>query len=185
MTARTSAFAFRGKEMKIAEIARELGVAHILEGTVRKAGNRIRVTAQLIKAADGFHVWSERYDCELNDVFAIQDEMAAAIVTQLKVNLTGVSAPAHAARPTNLGSYEAVLEGRHNWYRWTPSSIARSLTCFERATSIDPSYAPGHSGAGRSKGGSRQGPGRGTPSAGIGSAPARGARRARPGQRVA
>jgi len=146
VTARTSAFSFRGKDAKIADIARELGVAHVLEGSVRKAGNRIRVTAQLIKAADGFHLWSERYDRELNDVFAIQDEISAAIVNQLKVNLTGRDSAPHAKRPANLAAYEAVLEGRHNWYRWTPASLAKALGCFERATSIDPNYAPGHAG---------------------------------------
>ena len=145
VTARTSAFFFRGKDMKLADIARELGVAHVLEGSVRKAGNRIRVTAQLIKAADGFHLWSERYDRELTDVFAIQDEIASAIVNQLQVNLTGGTAPAP-KRPAHVAAYEAVLEGRHNFEKMTPSNSARALECFERAIAIDRSYAAGHEG---------------------------------------
>ncbi len=147
VTARTSAFSFRGKDVKIAEIARELGVAHVLEGSVRKAGNRIRVTAQLIKAGDGFHVWSERYDRELIDVFAIQDEISAAIVDQLKVNLTGRGAqPLVKRATTNPAAYEAFLEGRHHWYRLTPSSVVKAREYFSRAAAIDPGYAPAHVG---------------------------------------
>ena len=89
VTARTSAFSFKGKDLRIAQIAAELGVEHVLEGSVRKAGNRIRITAQLIKAADGFHLWSDRYDRELNDVFAVQDEIAAAIAGALEAKLAG------------------------------------------------------------------------------------------------
>ena len=147
VTARTSAFSFRGKDVRIAEIARELGVAHVLEGSVRKAGNRIRVTAQLIKAGDGFHVWSERYDRELIDVFAIQDEISAAIVDQLKVNLTGRgTVPLVKCATTNPAAYEALLEGRHYWHRFTPSGLAKAREYFERAVAIDPGYAPAHVG---------------------------------------
>jgi len=147
VTARTSAFSFRGKDVKIADIARELGVAHVLEGSVRKAGNRIRVTAQLIKAADGFHIWSERYDRELIDVFAIQDEISAAIVDQLKANLTGRSPqPLVKRATTDPAAYEAFLEGRHHWYRLTPSSVAKAREYFARAAAIDPDYAPAHVG---------------------------------------
>ncbi len=95
VTARTSSFAFRGKEQDIRGIAEALDVKTILEGSVRKAGNRVRVTAQLINAADGYHLWSERYDRELTDVFAVQDEIAAAIAAALKLKLAGEAAPAH------------------------------------------------------------------------------------------
>ena len=139
--ARTSAFFFKGKDVKIAEIARELGVEHILEGSVRKAGNRIRVTAQLIKAADGYHLWSQRYDREMTDVFAIQDEISAAIADQLKVHLTGRK------RPTaNIAAYELFLEGRHHWYVLSPARVARALECYEKAIALDPGYAMAHAG---------------------------------------
>jgi TolB-like protein len=91
VTARTSAFSFRGKDVEIREIAQKLHVKHILDGSVRKAGNRIRVTAQLIDAETEFHVWSERYDRELTDIFAIQDEISSAIAAQLKVTLMPAS----------------------------------------------------------------------------------------------
>jgi serine/threonine-protein kinase len=136
--ARTSAFFFKGKDVKIAEIARELGVEHVLEGSVRKAGNRIRVTAQLIKAADGYHLWSQRYDREMTDVFAVQDEISAAIADQLKVHLTGRK------RPTaNIAAYELFLEGRHHWYRGT---VEKARECYEKAIALDPGYAPAYAG---------------------------------------
>jgi len=136
--ARMSAFFFKGKDVKIAEIARELGVEHILEGSVRKAGNRIRVTAQLIKAADGYHLWSQRYDSEMTDVFAIQDEISTAIADQLKVHLTGRKRPT-----TNVAAYELFLEGRHNWSR---GASEKARECYEKAIALDPGYAPAYAG---------------------------------------
>ena len=144
VTARTSAFSFRGKDVKIGQIARELGVEHILEGSVRRAGNRIRVTAELIKAADGFHLWSERYDRELTDVFAIQDEMAAAIVEQLKVSLAA-AAPAP-QRTSSIAAYEAFLEGRYHWTKLSPVGLRKAMECYERALAIDLDYAPAYVG---------------------------------------
>src|SRR5437016_3156429 len=99
VTARTSAFAFRGKEQDIRKIAEALDVRTILEGSGRRAGNRIRVTAQLINAADGYHLWSERFDREMADVFAMQDEIAQAIAGALQVKLSTTSAPLHRYRP--------------------------------------------------------------------------------------
>jgi serine/threonine protein kinase/Flp pilus assembly protein TadD len=142
VTARTSAFSFRGKDVEIGEIARKLNVEHILEGSVRKFGNRMRVTAQLIKAADGFHVWSERYDRELIDVFAIQDEISAAIAGQLKVSLTETRGPRK--HIPAVAAYEALLQGRHHRHKFTPASLARALECLQRALSIDPEYAEAH-----------------------------------------
>ncbi|HEY7189025.1 MAG TPA: protein kinase, partial [Vicinamibacterales bacterium] len=141
VTARTSAFAFRGKEQDIRKIANALGVRTILEGSVRRAGSRIRVTAQLIDAEDGCHLWSERYDRELTDVFAIQDEIAAAIAEALQMKL------AVAPRPyiPNLAAYEAFLQGRHHWAKLTPESFARSRECFERAVALDPQFAAARS----------------------------------------
>ena len=110
VTARTSAFAFRGKEQDIRRIAEALGVGTILEGSVRRAGSRIRVTAQLINAEDGYHLWSERYDRELTDVFAIQDDIAQAIAGALQLKLA-----AKPARHTpDFPAYEALLKARHH-----------------------------------------------------------------------
>ena len=107
------AFSFRGKDTEIPEIARKLNVEHILEGSVRKAGNRVRITAQLIKAADGFHVWSERYDRELTDIFAIQDELTKEIVSALRLKLTtGEQDRLNQKREVNVEAFELFLRGR-------------------------------------------------------------------------
>jgi len=118
--ARTSAFAFRGKEKDIRGIADALGVRTILQGSVRRAGSRIRVTAQLINAVDGDHFWSERFDREMTEVFAVQDEIAAAIASALKVTLTGK--PAEARHEPNVAAYEAFLKGRHHYYQFRSAS---------------------------------------------------------------
>jgi serine/threonine protein kinase/Tfp pilus assembly protein PilF len=144
VTARTSAFAFKGKNEDVRQIGETLNAAHILEGSVRRAGNRLRVTAQLIAIADGCHLWSERYDREMDDIFAIQDEISQAIVEVLKVRLVRQSdRPAHTP---NLESYTAYLEGRYHFSQYTASGITRSLECFERAIALDPDYASAHAG---------------------------------------
>ena len=135
-----SAGAFKGKNEDIRKIAGTLGVSSVLEGSVRRAGARIRVTAQLIRAEDGTHLWSQRYESEMTDVFAIQDEISAAIVKQLRLNLTGHSLVKRAA--TNVAAYEATLEGRHHLTQFTPASSDRARQCFERAIALDPQYAP-------------------------------------------
>jgi eukaryotic-like serine/threonine-protein kinase len=112
VTARTSAFAFRGKEQDITKIAEALHVSTILEGNVRKSGSRVRVTAQLIDATSGYHLWSQRYDRELADVFLVQDEIAAAIASALLLKLGGTPADRRAYQPS-LPAYEAFLKGRH------------------------------------------------------------------------
>jgi eukaryotic-like serine/threonine-protein kinase len=137
VTARTSAFSFKGKDVKVSGIAHELGVEHILEGSVRKAGNRIRVTAQLIKADTGFHLWSERYDRELTDVFAIQDEISAAITAALKLKL----APARERHKPSLPAYEAYLKYRHYQWLFTPDSLRLSREFLEQAIALDPRFA--------------------------------------------
>jgi TolB-like protein len=119
VTARTSSFAFRGKEQDIRKIAEILDVRTILEGSVRRAGSRIRVTAQLISAANGYHLWSDRYDRELADVFAIQDEIAQAIAGALKVKLAR-------RHHTPVSAYEAFLKARHFLAKWTPQSIFKA-----------------------------------------------------------
>jgi serine/threonine-protein kinase len=138
--ARTSAFAFRGKEQDVRKIAETLGVSNVLEGSVRRAGNRVRVTAQLINAADGSHLWSERYDRDLTDIFAIQDEISQAISEALQVRL------APRARAVNIEAYQNYLKGQYYFQRFTPESLAKAKEHFELALAIDPNYAPAYSG---------------------------------------
>jgi TolB-like protein/tetratricopeptide (TPR) repeat protein/predicted Ser/Thr protein kinase len=143
--ARTSAFAFKGKQEDIRRIAEMLGVANILEGSVRKAGNRIRVTAQLIAAADGTHLWSERYDRDLTDVFAIQDEIAAAIVGILEVKLS-VGPEVKKRHEPNPAANEAYLKARYLWGKHQPEFVARSKEYLEQAIALDPRFALAHCG---------------------------------------
>ena len=137
---RTSSFYFRGKDLEFAEIGRRLNVAHILEGSVRTAGNRIRVTAQLIKVADGFHLWSERYDRELTDIFAIQDEITLAIATALRLRLSPVPEARRRHAP-NLRAYQAYLEARERWLKPTAESLAKVKELLDHAIALDPEFA--------------------------------------------
>jgi TolB-like protein/Tfp pilus assembly protein PilF len=146
--ARTSAFAFKGKNEDVRKIAEALGVTNVLEGSVRRAGNRLRVTAQLIHAADGTHLWSQRYDREMTDVFAVQDEIAVAIVGALQVKLTGKPASARPHEP-NLPAYEAFLKGRHHYSKMSPEALTRAEEYFKQAISLDPQWADPHSDLGR------------------------------------
>jgi serine/threonine-protein kinase len=145
--ARMSAFAFKGKQEDVRRIAKALGVAHVLEGSVRKAGARLRVTAQLIAACDGSHLWSERYDRELADVFAVQDEIAHAIATVLQVKLAGKPAPVRRHTPL-LPAYEAFLKAQHYFAKQTADSLARAKDCYEQAIALDPVFALAHSSLG-------------------------------------
>ena len=138
--ARTSAFAFKGKNEDIRKIAEALGVSNVLEGSVRRAGNRLRVTAQLIHAADGTHLWSQRYDREMTDVFAVQDEIATAITASLEVRLVLPPAARQRYQP-NLPAYEAYLKARHYWAKITPESLARSKEYYEQAIALDSNFA--------------------------------------------
>jgi serine/threonine protein kinase/Tfp pilus assembly protein PilF len=141
--ARTSAFAFKGQNIDIRKIAETLGVANILEGSVRRSGNRIRVTAQLITAADGSHLWSERYDRELADVFAVQDEISVAIAEALHTRLS----PKVAAKPRytpKLPAYEALLKAKHFHWKVTAESIDQARQFYEKAIALDPQYAMAH-----------------------------------------
>ena len=143
--ARTSSFAFRGKEQDIRRIAEALGVRTILEGSVRRAGSRIRVTAQLISAEDGSHLWSERYDRELADVFGVQDEIAAAIAGALQLKLGGSQARKH---QPNLAAYEAYLQGRYHMDKLTLEGYELGRKYFEQAIALDPEYAAPHAALG-------------------------------------
>jgi serine/threonine-protein kinase len=141
--ARTSAFAFKGQHTDIRKIADTLGVTNILEGSVRRAGNRIRVTVQLVNAADGSHRWSERYDRQMADVFDVQDEIAAAIASALRVALASGrdTRPRHTP---NLPAYEALLTARHFHWQVRGESMERAGQFYERAIALDPQYALAH-----------------------------------------
>ena len=141
--ARTSAFAFKGRHEDVRQIAAALGVSTVLEGSVRKAGDRIRVMAQLITAVDGSHLWSERYDRQLADVFAVQDEIAAAITGALRVTLSPASTPGRRHTP-NLQAYERYLKALYDIQRRTPESMARAQKHLERAIELDPQFAVAH-----------------------------------------
>jgi TolB-like protein/Tfp pilus assembly protein PilF len=138
--ARTSAFAFRGKEQDVREIGARLNVEHILEGSVRRAGSRIRVTAQLVKVRDGYHLWSQRFDREMTDVFAIQDEISQAIADKLRVRLAA-DRPLVKRHTENLEAYNLYLKARYQLLRLTPEGLAKSKEYYEQAIALDPAYA--------------------------------------------
>jgi adenylate cyclase len=141
VAARTSSFSYKGKDTKAHQIGLELNVAQVLEGSVRKSGDRIRITAQLIKASDGFHVWSKTFDRTLEDIFAIQDEIAAAIVSELKVNLLGTMPE---GRTTDPEVYSLYLQG-HYFNRLNGAGVLekeKAIVAFKEAVAIDPNYAP-------------------------------------------
>lgn len=148
VTARTSAFAFRGKEQDVRKIGETLGVGAILEGSVRRAGNRIRVAAQLIGTADGYHLWSEQYDRKMTDVFALQDEISQAIVGKLRAQLGG-GKPTPVRRAANIEAYEAYLKGRFHYAKIFTKFTADALACakasYEKAIALDARYAPAYS----------------------------------------
>jgi len=146
--ARTSSFQFKGQNLDISEVAKQLNVKHVLEGSVRKADVRVRVTAQLIEADTGYHVWSETYDRELTDIFAIQDEISAAIVAALSETLGIQSAAPKVAAETNPEAYNAYLLAQHQLKQRTKLSIESAVANFEDALAIDPDYAPAHAGIG-------------------------------------
>jgi len=141
--ARTSSFYFKGKQATIAEIAKALGVANVLEGSVRKSGNTLRVTAQLIRVDNGYHVWSETYDRKLEDIFKVQDEIASAVVTALKVHLLPMqkAAEQEELRTENLEAYDLYLQGRQSFNQGDTAGYQRAVTAFRAATALDPGYA--------------------------------------------
>src|SRR5450631_1177862 len=139
VAARTSSFSFKGKQVEIPEIARQLHVANVLEGSVRKSGDQLRITAQLVRAAEGYHLWSETYDRKLDDIFKIQDEIAGEVVKQLKVTLLGA---APAARQTDPQAYALYLQAQQLGRQFTPDAFKRSDALYRQVLAIDPSYAP-------------------------------------------
>jgi len=142
VTGRTSSFAFKGKQEDARDIGQKLGVATLLEGSVRKAGNRVRITAQLIKAADGFHLWSETYDRVIDDIFAVQDDIARSVSQALRVQLLGTPA----APNTNPESYSLILQANHFVRQNTSAALARAVTLYQRAIETSPRSAPAWAG---------------------------------------
>ena len=139
VAARTSAFYFKGKNLPIPEIAQKLNVAYVVEGSVQRAGERVKITAQLIKAADGYHVWSDTFTREAKDVFAVQEEIAGLIAKQLSLKLGATSAAATAA--VNPQAFEFYLQGRQAWNLRTETGFARAEELFNRALALEPNFA--------------------------------------------
>lgn len=147
--ARTSSFQFKGQNLNIGEVAAQLNVKYVLEGSVRKADVRVRVTAQLIEAETGYHLWSETYDRELDDIFAIQDEISAAIVTALSDTLgLEVGAAPHVTAAANSTAYNSFLLAQHQIKERTKTSLELAIPNYEYALELDPDYAPAHAGLG-------------------------------------
>jgi len=143
VAARTSSFAFKGQNKDITEIGNKLNVDTVLEGSVRKSGTRLRITAQLIDVDNGFHLWSETYDRELTDIFAIQDEITAAIVEALLLHFdTGETSAVAKSEATSMSAYDAYLQGRHQLRALDGASMRAALTSFRAATDADPDFAP-------------------------------------------
>jgi len=140
--ARSSSFSFKGKDLDVRQVGKTLNVETVLEGSVRKAGNRLRITAQLINVADGYHLWSERYDRDMDDVFAIQDEISLAIVDNLKVQvLKGEKTRIIKRHTENKEAYSLYLKGRYFWNRRHEGDMMKAIECYEQALVEDPSYA--------------------------------------------
>jgi TolB-like protein/Flp pilus assembly protein TadD len=143
VTSRTSSFAFKGKHNDIREIAIQLNVDKVLEGSVRKAGNRVRITAQLINAADGYHIWSENYDRDLNDIFEVQDEISNIIANKLRENLSSKPAAETITKShvRNITAYTLYLKGLHYWNKQTPADSRKAIQYFEQCIELEPEYA--------------------------------------------
>ena len=137
--ARTSSFSFKGKDAPIAEIARKLNVENVLEGSVRKSGDTLRITAQLVRASDSSHLWSQTYDRQMTDVFKVQDEIASTVVEQLKIKLLGA---APTMRVTDSRAYALFLQGREAARRGSPAALEQAIALYKQALAIDPTYAP-------------------------------------------
>ena len=150
VAARTSAFSFKGKNVDVSEIGSALHVQTVLEGSVRKSGNRLRITVQLVNVSDGYHLWSERYDREMKDIFDVQDEITLAVVEALKVKLMGEKKSAVLRRYTdNAEVYELYLKGRYYCNKYTPEGWRKGLEFFDQAIEKEPEYALAYTGKAR------------------------------------
>ncbi len=142
VTARTSAFAFKGQNLPIAEIAETLGVAHVIEGSVRRDAGKLRITAQLVRASDGFHLWSNTFDRDLSDIFAIQDDIAKSVTSALEVVMRGETAERLDREDTdNLDAYLEYMQASDNLRRKTAASVQQAVLHVQRAIEFDPEYA--------------------------------------------
>ena len=141
--ARTSSFYFKGKQATLSDIATALAVAHVLEGSVRKSGSTLRITVQLVRADNGYHVWSETYDRKLDDIFKVQDEIAGAVVTALRVHLLPVQQPSaqDEQRTANLAAYNLYLQGRQSYNQGDAAGYQHAVIAFQAATTLDSRYA--------------------------------------------
>lgn len=147
VAARTAAFSFRGKSVPMAEIGRTLNVHSILEGSVRRSAGRVRITVQLINSIDGFHLWSERYDRDMKDIFEIQDDITLAVVDALKVKLLGAERKAALKRYTdNSEAYQLYLKGKFAWNKRTSTDLKEAVEFYKQAIEQDPNYALAFSG---------------------------------------
>ena len=144
VAARTSSFKFKGQAVDATEVGAKLKVDSVLEGSVRKAGDRLRITAQLVNAADGFHLWSDRYDRTMDDIFAVQDDIARSIARRLDVTLGGRTEPGGMPPTGNMNAYNALLHGRFLLRQREPVAMKQALVQFEHALSLDPKYAAAH-----------------------------------------
>jgi len=144
--ARTSSFSFKGKNPDLREVGRSLGVVNVLEGSVRKSGDTLRITAQLIDADSGYHLWSESYDRRVADIFAIQDEITAMIMQALSDNLGDFEHVAAPARPADPEVYQLVLRARYHWNQRTEEGLNKAAELFQEAIRRDPEYAPAYAG---------------------------------------
>ena len=147
--ARTSAMQFKSTTKSIAQIGSELGVSHVLEGSVRRVGERVRITAQLIRVSDESHLWAQSYERGLHDVLEVQAEVARAVAREIQIKLTPHEQrrlDPDKTRSINSQAYELYLRGRHFWYRRTEEGIRKSIECFEEALRYDPSFAAAYDG---------------------------------------
>jgi serine/threonine protein kinase/Flp pilus assembly protein TadD len=153
VAAHSSSFQFKGQALDIRKVGEQLNVETVLEGSVRKLGERLRVAAQLVNVSDGYHLWSERYDRRLDDVFEVQDEIARSIVEKLKVKLIGEpEAPLFKRGTANMEAYQLYLQGRYYFARRYKGGLGEAVDCFSRAVAIDPDFAPAWAGLGESYG---------------------------------
>ncbi len=145
--ARNSTFTYKGKPVEVRQVAEDLGVRYVLEGSVRRVGDEVRINAQLIDALSGYHVWADRYDGSLADIFVLQDKVISQIVSALAINIKSAEASESAPVETEVAeAYDAFLEGRELYRRHTPEDTVAAIRFFERAIELDPEYGRAYAG---------------------------------------